>query len=198
MSARRNPAAVVLGLAAALVLSASATAQTPTQDSLTVPGTAVTPGFSFGGIDIHAFSGPSGEEPGGRAFLVVTSPGPGGIAVGSSSVDNVTCLAVSGNHAVVVFRDLLFGFGLFVAEASDNGPPGSGLDFFDALPADPSRSPSDCSPLGLIRPGILTSGDVSIRDAPALPATKDQCRNGAWKTYGVFRNQGDCVSFVVP
>jgi hypothetical protein len=25
---------------------------------------------------------------------------------------------------------------------------------------------------------------------------KDQCRNGGWKTFGVFKNQGDCVSFV--
>ena len=22
------------------------------------------------------------------------------------------------------------------------------------------------------------------------------CKNGGWKTYGVFKNQGDCVSFV--
>ena len=24
----------------------------------------------------------------------------------------------------------------------------------------------------------------------------DQCKNGGWKTFGVFKNQGDCVSFV--
>jgi hypothetical protein len=29
-----------------------------------------------------------------------------------------------------------------------------------------------------------------------LPTTKDQCKNGGWRTYGVFRNQGNCVSFV--
>jgi hypothetical protein len=29
-----------------------------------------------------------------------------------------------------------------------------------------------------------------------LPTKKDECRNGAWKTFGVFKNQGDCVSFV--
>jgi Tol biopolymer transport system component len=29
-----------------------------------------------------------------------------------------------------------------------------------------------------------------------LPTTKDQCKHGGWKTYGVFNNQGDCVSFV--
>jgi hypothetical protein len=26
--------------------------------------------------------------------------------------------------------------------------------------------------------------------------TKDQCTNGGWETFGVFKNQGDCVSFV--
>jgi hypothetical protein len=189
----RLPLAAVLAMAAAAVFSASAAAQTPTQDSLTITGTAGDPGFRYADIDIHAFSGPSGEAPGGRAFLVVTSPGPGNIAVGSRSVDNVTCLAISGNHAVTVFRDVIFG--LFVVEAADNGPPDSGLDQFNALPADPSRSPSDCTPLGL-RPGVMTSGDVAIRDVPALPTTKDQCKNGGWRAYGVFKNQGDCVSFV--
>jgi hypothetical protein len=28
------------------------------------------------------------------------------------------------------------------------------------------------------------------------PTSKDQCKNGGWRTYGVFKNQGDCVSFV--
>ena len=26
--------------------------------------------------------------------------------------------------------------------------------------------------------------------------SKDQCKNGGWRGYGVFKNQGDCVSFV--
>ena len=29
-----------------------------------------------------------------------------------------------------------------------------------------------------------------------LPTTKDQCKNDGWKAYLVFKNQGDCVSFV--
>jgi hypothetical protein len=28
------------------------------------------------------------------------------------------------------------------------------------------------------------------------PTSKDQCKQGGWQTYGVFKNQGDCVSFV--
>jgi hypothetical protein len=28
------------------------------------------------------------------------------------------------------------------------------------------------------------------------PETRDDCKNGGWERYGVFRNQGDCVSWV--
>lgn len=31
---------------------------------------------------------------------------------------------------------------------------------------------------------------------PALPTTKDDCKNGGWQSFGVFKNQGDCVSFI--
>ena len=30
----------------------------------------------------------------------------------------------------------------------------------------------------------------------ALPTDKDQCKDGGWQTFGIFKNQGDCVSFV--
>ncbi|MBI2187284.1 MAG: Ig-like domain-containing protein [Acidobacteria bacterium] len=29
-----------------------------------------------------------------------------------------------------------------------------------------------------------------------LPTSADQCKNGGWQAFGVFKNQGDCVSFV--
>jgi hypothetical protein len=31
---------------------------------------------------------------------------------------------------------------------------------------------------------------------PLRPTSKDQCKDGGWQTFGVFKNQGDCVSFV--
>lgn len=37
---------------------------------------------------------------------------------------------------------------------------------------------------------------VSQPPPPSVPTTKDQCKDGGWKTFGVFKNQGDCVSFV--
>jgi hypothetical protein len=29
-----------------------------------------------------------------------------------------------------------------------------------------------------------------------LPTRVNQCKDGGWRTFGVFKNQGDCVSFV--
>jgi hypothetical protein len=29
-----------------------------------------------------------------------------------------------------------------------------------------------------------------------LPTSMDQCKSGGWKTFAIFKNQGDCVSFV--
>ena len=44
--------------------------------------------------------------------------------------------------------------------------------------------------------GINEEGDLSVIDAPSLPTFKDECKNGGWRSFGVFKNQGDCVSFV--
>jgi Tol biopolymer transport system component len=29
-----------------------------------------------------------------------------------------------------------------------------------------------------------------------VPTTKDQCKDGGWERFGIFKNQGDCVSYV--
>lgn len=29
-----------------------------------------------------------------------------------------------------------------------------------------------------------------------LPETKDDCKDGGWEGFGVFKNQGDCVSYI--
>lgn len=36
----------------------------------------------------------------------------------------------------------------------------------------------------------------NVKLAVDAPTNKDQCKNDGWKEYGVFKNQGDCVSFV--
>jgi hypothetical protein len=46
--------------------------------------------------------------------------------------------------------------------------------------------------------GGATAFDMEITGdtAPPMPTTKDDCKKGGWATYGVFKNQGDCVSYV--
>jgi hypothetical protein len=33
-------------------------------------------------------------------------------------------------------------------------------------------------------------------DGPSLPASRDDCKGDGWKTFGLFKNQGECVKFV--
>jgi len=60
----------------------------------------------------------------------------------------------------------------------------------------------------LLRGAILLLGLAAVGPAAAqikpptppppatLPTTTDQCRDGGWQVFKVFKNQGDCVSFV--
>jgi hypothetical protein len=41
-----------------------------------------------------------------------------------------------------------------------------------------------------------TPGTFTANFGPQMPTTKEQCKNGGWKTYPAFKNQGDCVSYV--
>src|SRR5215471_4170055 len=42
---------------------------------------------------------------------------------------------------------------------------------------------------------ITVNGQLQV---PAMPMTKDDCKNGGWQTFAsrAFKNQGDCVSWV--
>jgi hypothetical protein len=42
--------------------------------------------------------------------------------------------------------------------------------------------------------GGVVIDNVSV--VQVLPTTADQCKKGGWQGFGVFKNQGDCVSFV--
>jgi hypothetical protein len=132
----------------------------------------------------------------------------------------VTCLSVAGNRAVIGGFGLRRQAGYIFDPAYNPAPPPEDIGFFliavDNGPfvSDPnaplkvgpdqamlikpagSTPPSDCSgtsPSSL----FLVGGDLVVHDAPATPVSKDQCKNGGWRDFGsVFKNQGDCVSFV--
>jgi hypothetical protein len=63
----------------------------------------------------------------------------------------------------------------------------------------------DVGPGGALRPknpATVAAGDgatgiaISPVPSPSLPTSKDQCKNGGWRNFPGFKNQGDCVSFV--
>jgi hypothetical protein len=135
--------------------------------------------------------GPSGENPSGSVSWVDRAEFFGG---------PVTCLTVTGCRATIGFEndgtasEVVKGGFLFV---EDNGTPGVGRDnVHGTFVADP---PTFCPSNTLVyRPefDMVTSGELTVRDAPALPTSKDQCKNGGWRNVPGFKNQGDCVSFV--
>jgi hypothetical protein len=170
--------ALVVG--AAFAFPAASFAQAPRQDSVSLSGIATAGAFTVS--TLGATSGPIGENPSGQVAFTVF----GALAVGGP----VTCLAVDGNSATLNFQDQQGGFGITTVQVTDNQP-----DTFDAAPI--GRAPADCSPLpptGLDAP--VSGGDITVIDVPPLPTSKGECTNGGWQSFGVFRNQGDCVSFV--
>ena len=172
------------------MLAPSAGAQTPTQDSVAFTGS----GTSFS-LDVDVRSGPSGENPTGQLVLINTFDGTR-VPLGPPS-----CLAIYPDDAVSgrptfavvnVPAPNIVSFGdVATFEFSPSATPGLG-----GFEADLSfRSPIDCSPLSGF--GLISGfGSLVIVDAPPLPTLKDQCKSNGWRAFGVFKNQGDCVSFI--
>jgi hypothetical protein len=181
MGRRRLFLATAIGLAVGLAWPGVSGAQTPTQDSVVLTGAPAQAGqFTVRVID--ATSGPSGENPTGEVRFDIF----GFINLGGP----VTCLAVSGNTATINVEDQVFGFGVVTVQVLDGQP-----DTFDSFPA--GRAPTDCSPLPPVPfGGPVSGGDIVVVDAPPLPTSKAQCKEGGWRNFGIFKNQGDCVSFV--
>lgn len=189
---RRALLAAAAVVAAVVALPADAGAQAPTQDSVVLTGG---PGQAFQEtvIALDATSGPSGEHPSGQVRFD---------AIGFQLGGPVTCLAVTGNSAIINFQNqLTAGFGITTVHVVDNQPGNvnGDPDVFDAIPT--GRAATDCSPLPPTGfGGGLEGADIAVVDAPPLPPSptaKDQCRNGGWRDFGaMFKNQGQCVALV--
>jgi hypothetical protein len=161
-------------------------AQTPVGDSVVGSGTARFTTSDLAGLtvpfSIDVRSGPSGENPVGSLQLFI-------------AFDNPTCLAIrSGggqvaDEAVVNFRNTFTAARVLVRIAGGtSGPRLIGLSM--------ASSATDCSFVPPTSIAEVTEGNISIVDAPALPTSRGQCKTGGWQTYGVFKNQGECMSFV--
>ena len=44
----------------------------------------------------------------------------------------------------------------------------------------------------------FTAGDAALHAVlwRTLPLTKQDCKNGGWQTYVIFKNEGECISYV--
>jgi hypothetical protein len=169
-------AVVSLVVAAMAVTGGAASAQTATQDSVT--GSADAAGTQFG-FDVH--SGPAGENPTGT------------ITISAIGTFEVACLSVSGNRASMSFRlpDVVMGFVGGVISVEDND--GAGQDRLDGRFV--TTLPSECPvPSEVVNP--IISGDITVTDTQPFPISKADCKNGRWRNFPGFENQGDCVSFV--
>ena len=175
-------AITVVGMA---LMPGRAGAAPASQDSVNGVGTA-----DFFDFYIDARSGPNGESPTGDAFFVNSL---------ESFSGPVTCLAVSGNVATLNIDDA--DDGVVTAEVVDNSASGNP----DTLIVAPGRgrSPGDCSPLDSGQVQQVIGGDILVVDAvSARPTSKQQCKGGGWRALTddqgrPFRNQGQCVRFVV-
>jgi hypothetical protein len=202
----RSVARTAAGLAVVVLLVAvpPATAQAPAGDSVTGDLFDRDTGLQVFVLDVH--SDPSGENPTGTLEWHV------GGGLGPSWSATVTCLSVSSSTAVIGFSGTMFFLGdsrptAGLIRVVDGGGPSSALDSFETAETQgppngaPIPGPTDCSSYpSSFTPsdsGVNHSGDITVIDAPPLPITKDQCKNGGWRNFPGFRNQGDCISFVV-
>ena len=170
---------VVTSVFAVLAMPAIAAAQAPVEDSVVGSGVGNVPQFPIP-FDIDAHSGPSGENPTGTVRFVSES-------FGVRLEGSVTCLRVSGNRAAIGMVTAT-GAPVFV-DVTDGTPDLIGVDLFPSVAA-PCPAPG-------IQPSVpILSGDLVVTDAQPFPTAKDQCKNGGWRNFAGFKNQGDCVSYV--
>jgi hypothetical protein len=200
----------LLSLAVAVVvvlacLPAAGHAQAPAGDSVTGEFTDLLTGLRSLGVEAH--SGPSGEQPSGTVSWHF------GGGLGPTWSGRVTCLSVAGKTAIIGFSGTERFFGEEAPSAGlvrifDGGGTDSRQDTFEwaATGGEPGGpdipGPTTCA----VYPAAFTPafegvsvnefGDVIVTDSRTFPTSKDECKNGGWKTFGVFKNQGDCVSFV--
>jgi hypothetical protein len=176
-------------------------------------------------FNVDVESGPMGEHPTGTVTWNELGLTPGGStsaraeATCLSVSGRVAIIGVTGFWE----RFGVGGFGLQftgLVRVVDGGGPNSAADTIQTAyehggpvlppgpPPPPLPGPTTCSsfpgpfPTGprppFFFPAVFTNevGDVSVTDASPPPSSKQQCKNGGWRSFGVFKNQGDCVSFV--
>ena len=181
----KNASLAVCGaVALVLALPGFAFGQLPTEDSVVGSGSVDT----TSSVSVNVRSGPFGENPTGSVTFTLN-----GALLTSRTVD---CLVVNGRTATFAgtwLPNIPYGMTDFKIIVEDTGPTATAPDLLGMIST--SNVPEGCfGPAGVNLP--LVTGGFAVTDAQPFPTTKDQCEKGGWRTFLVFKNQGDCVSFV--
>jgi hypothetical protein len=56
--------------------------------------------------------------------------------------------------------------------------------------------PPEVCPAPVSANTTIFTGDITVIDAPPVLISKEQCKNGAWRNFPQFKNQGQCIAFV--
>jgi hypothetical protein len=200
--------AVVVMLAAVLTgVAASSAGASHTPDGLPldqdfVTGEEVTdflPGGTSGPIRFiyvfDAHSGPDGQSASGTFRQDVESLSLGPESRHTFLTARVTCLNVTGNRATIGVElppELPAEVRWTLLSVEDND--GAGQDKTGSLLT--GEAATVCPANASIPLSPIFGGDITVHDAQPFPTTTQQCKNGRWRDFPGFENQGDCVSFV--
>ncbi len=134
----------------------------------------------------------------------VSAPSLPGVGVGDVRAVNVGDFNGDGKADIVVPIPWDLASGPFsqiaILYGSNSGSFGAEQDF--AIGNSPvSVVVGDFNGDGMADFAVGNAGENSVTvmlntTAPPRPTSKDQCRNGGWRSFGVFKNQGSCVSYV--
>jgi hypothetical protein len=191
----RAVVAVLVSLIAVAALPVAASSQpAPGQQSAESPFFSAISFPVFLG-SFSAVSDAGGANPSGQVSYFLGA----GPTSGKNVSATVVCLSVSGNTAVIGFQ----GTSVRPLEppvpvvgelvVADNGPADSLLDTVGL--SERATGVTNCAAPGPVFGSGPVAGDVIVHP-PAVPTSKDQCKNGGWRNFPGFKNQGDCVSFV--
>lgn len=159
--------------------------------------TGVASGTSFvvpaGNWIVTSWSTHAGALGGSMSSMFFRAAGPGSYTVvGASQVQSLTPselntfpvdIPVQGGDVLGFWATGGAACSTFTGQEADVSPAGFGAQPAVGTTVTPATFPGYRS-------------NVSATLTAALPTAKDDCENGGWQSYPVFKNQGDCVSFV--
>jgi len=199
MRVSRIAVLVIVTASLALTVAGGATAATTTIDfdslsgpSLFCPTAApVTIGaatFSGGAIMTAVLNLPADQT---TVYATANCPGyaPAITITFSVPVSNFSVLVLNGETSTVTYTVASDLGGTVTKSLLSN--LSSGADTF-TLPD------AGITSVTITRGTSATTWDFFIDDVAftAFPTTAGECKNGGWETFGTFKNQGDCVSYV--